>query len=311
MEAHLRRWPKGRIAHADWSVHPAKRWVAIAEGRTITSVEPVGELSSFFARLGPGAFVGFDFPIGLPRAYADAVGISAFRAWLAELGRGRWADFHRPATHAAEIGPYRPFYPQAPGGKRQAHLTAALGVPDMRSLLRACDRATAHRPAASCLFWTLGGNQVGKAALAGWRDLLLPALPGLLIWPFDGPLSEMFPYGNKIVVAETYPGEVYHHLGLQLRKAGGKRSQTARIQAAPHIEAWFKAHGIALAPAVATQLHVGFGAAADGEDRFDALIGLAGMLEVLLSDREPDVGPDPRVEGWVLGQRAGPPAREP
>jgi hypothetical protein len=46
----------------------------------------------------------------------------------------------------------------------------------------------------------------------------------------------------------------------------------------------------------------GFGSGADGEDRFDALVGLIGMLEVLATGREPTVGPDPRVEGWILGQ---------
>jgi len=25
------------------------------------------------------------------------------------------------------------------------------------------------------MFWTLGGNQVGKAAISGWRELLAPA----------------------------------------------------------------------------------------------------------------------------------------
>ena len=49
----------------------------------------------------------------------------------------------------------------------------------------------------------------------------------------------------------------------------------------------------------------GFGADASGEDRFDTLLGLLGLLAVL-DGRQPDFVPDDpaitRWEGWVLGQ---------
>ena len=44
------------------------------------------------------------------------------------------------------------------------------------------------------MFWTLGGNQVGKAMIVGWRDLLAPARRAggdVAIWPFDGALAEL------------------------------------------------------------------------------------------------------------------------
>lgn len=41
---------------------------------------------------------------------------------------------------------------------------------------RKASASSAARRAACPLFWTLGGNQAGKAAIAGWRDILQPAL---------------------------------------------------------------------------------------------------------------------------------------
>ena len=41
--------------------------------------------------------VGFDFPIGIPKAYADIAGIESFAALLPELGRGQWASFYEVA----------------------------------------------------------------------------------------------------------------------------------------------------------------------------------------------------------------------
>jgi hypothetical protein len=53
----------------------------------------------------------------------------------------------------------------------------------------------------------------------------------------------------------------------------------------------------------------GFGADANGEDRFDSVLGVLCVLNVLAGNR-PDTAPaDPwikRWEGWVLGQTAMP-----
>jgi hypothetical protein len=108
--------------------------------------------------------VGFDFPIGLPARYAAAAGVESFRALLPDLGLGRWARFYDVADRASEISVERPFYPHRPGGASQAHLASALGVGHLDELLRLCERRTPTRRKACCLFWTLGGNQVGKGA---------------------------------------------------------------------------------------------------------------------------------------------------
>ena len=55
------------------------------------------------------------------------------------------------------------------------------------------------------------------------------------------------------------------------------------------------------------EIEDGFGAGADGEDRFDAVVGLLGMLGVVRGRRcsgEPDDPVVRRVEGWILGQQA-------
>ena len=49
----------------------------------------------------------------------------------------------------------------------------------------------------------------------------------------------------------------------------------------------------------------GFGDSPVGEDRFDSLVGLAGMLEVVLGKRPemPLMSSETRlIEGWILGQ---------
>jgi hypothetical protein len=60
-------------------------------------------------------------------------------------------------------------------------------------------------------------------------------------------------------------------------------------------------------PALQRTICDGFGADAAGEDRFDCILGLLCVLNVLAGNR-PDTAPnDPwirRWEGWVLGQTA-------
>lgn len=76
------------VAHCDWSVDPRKRWMAVghvgADGdMTASSPTPVGDPGTLIARLRERAqlatvVVGFDFPIGVPKAYADQASITAF-----------------------------------------------------------------------------------------------------------------------------------------------------------------------------------------------------------------------------------------
>ena len=311
--------PPEIVVHADWSVDPAKRWCArairLASGAyAALPPEPVGSLDGFLASLeaaaGPGGtvFAGFDFPLGLPRAYAEAAKIDDFAAALPAFGRGRWRDFYTPAERADEISLRRPFYPARPGGTRHRDLYEALGFSSIGALRRRCDRPTATRFAASPLFWTLGGQQVGKAAICGWRDLLVPARrrgAALSLWPFDGDLGELLDRPGT-VVAETYPGEIYGHLQLRIGAANkSKRRQADRRDDAATLLDWAANKGIEPAAALMADIRDGFGGSANGEDRFDTTVGLFGMLNVALGHRPPG-DPDEHalryIEGWILGQ---------
>ena len=58
-------------------------------------------------------------------------------------------------------------------------------------------------------------------------------------------------------------------------------------------------------PGLAASIDAGFGADAAGEDRFDALIGVLGVINVIEGHRPDGTPDDPwlrRWEGWVLGQ---------
>jgi hypothetical protein len=214
------------------------------------------------------------------------------------------------AATLAETSPARPFYPARgiAGMTRHAH-AQALGLPDADALCRACDRATGERPAGAPLFWTLGANQSGKAAISAWGELLIPALhrpdPPLL-WPFAGPFRHLVAQGG-IAVAETYPAEALRQLGL--RAAGSKRRQTDRAAYAPAILHAMARLGVqADAPALAA-IHAGFGHSTAGEDQIDCLLGALCVLSVVIGQR-PDTAPEhPAIrqwEGWVLGQTALP-----
>ena len=314
------------VAHADWSVDPAKRWVAVAvlaqDGRyRAAAPRPVGPLDAFLDGLGaqggdgPCILLGVDFPIGLPAAYAARAGLDDFTAVLPRLGRGRWRDFFRVAGRPDEVSLARPFFPARPGRKGEfsrRQLVEGLGLAGYAELLRACDRASPGRPAAAALFWTLGAQQVGKAAIAGWRDLLIPARAAgrdLAIWPFDGSLPGLFAPG-RVVVAETYPGEVYGHLGLAFG-AGGKRAQAGRAANAAALIGRARSLGVALDAPLSAAIEDGFGPAPAGEDPFDATVGLLGMINVLRGNRPPGAPDDPvvlEIEGWILGQAPATPA---
>ena len=302
------------VAHADWSMHAAKRWMACAvvrpEGYLALPPAPVGALESFWTRLGAAApsgsiLIGFDFPIGLPAAYAERVGIADFPLALERFGN----DFYEVARTPQQIALARPFYPHSPGGRSRRQLLVGLGFESWQHLHRRCDRSTPDRQAACPMFWTLGANQVGRAAITGWRHLLAPARRGgvdVAIWPFDGTLADLLGT-RRFVVAETYPGEVYGHLGLELRAHGGKRRQAARAANAARLLAWAEHSEVAVAAALAAEIADGFGRDSGADDRFDAVVGLFGLLNVLRGARatgEPDEAVVRRIEGWILGLRA-------
>lgn len=308
-------------AHADWSLDARKRWMAVArlEGGTWTAMapEPVGEARTMPERLlrragGAPVVLGLDLPLGLPRAYAPLAGAADFLAFLDTLTGARAEKFFSVAATLDEVSPARPFYPArgVAGMTRLSH-AQALGFSDARALSRLCDRATPDRPAGAPLFWTLGANQSGKAAIAAWRDMILPArVAGLPVrlWPFEGALASLIAPG-QVVLAETYPAECLRHLAA--RVVGSKRVAEGRASAVPSLRAWAEQSGVALAPELRATTAEAFGTDAAGEDRFDCTVGLFGVLNVLLGARADHIPDDPEImrwEGWVLGQRAMPAA---
>lgn len=304
------------VAHADWGVDPRKRWVAVAAGNvadgwsaTAARVMPDGRdlRLQLAVPLGEQLVAGFDFPIGLPRAYAERAGVRRFLEVLPRLGHGEWADFFGVADLPAEVSINRPFYPRTArvkGAKRQVDLTTALGIA-MSELRRRCELAQPNRSAACPLFWTVGGNQVGKGALAGWEMLRAHPPDALSFWPFDGAFDELLE-SRQTVVAETYPAEFYGHLGLP--RVVSKRRHASRTTHAARLRAAADELGIRLSPGLRAQVDDGFGATAHGEDAFDAFVGLVGMINVISGRRQSGEPSDDEhvktVEGWILGQSA-------
>ena len=257
--------------------------------------------------------LGVDLPIGVPRGYAARRPEPGFLEFL-ETIRG-WPDFFRVCETLADIRTDRPFYPaRGIKGMTRASHSAALGLGGASGLSRACDRATLERPPGAPLFWTLGANQSGKAAIAAWRDMLLPALAsrpsvrlsGVRLWPFEGPFRALLAHGT-VAVAETYPAEALRHLGIKLR--GSKRRQADRAAVAQSLLAAMDRLDVSPEPALVEGVTGGLGADPAGEDRFDCLLGVLCVINVLAGHR-PDTTPADvwltTWEGWVLGQTALP-----
>jgi hypothetical protein len=302
------------IAHSDWSTSPRKRWIATArlvDGRyCLAAPRKVGAglVPSLLASVSQGCVLaGFDFPIGLPWRYGQATRFGNFRQAIVALGRpGEWSQWFEVAEDRIQLSIHRPFYPMRPGGKRQSHLLQALQVNHIDDLRRLCERATSERRQACSLLWTLGGNQVGKAAISGWREVIVPALeePGVSLWPFDGGLGELVDK-SRMVIAETYPAEAYGHVGVAFRPGMSKRRRADRATFAKGLQEWAESREHRLDVQLREVIADGFGDTAEGEDMFDAVLGLCGMLEVAIARRADGCPQSPRVldwEGWILGQ---------
>ncbi|MBE7212730.1 MAG: DUF429 domain-containing protein [Gluconacetobacter diazotrophicus] len=301
------------LLHADWSAGAPGRWVARAERRDggwrVSAPRPVGPLERFvdalFAAPAP-VLAGFDLPIGLPERYGRATGLSGFTAALDEFGGAGWEEVFAVAREPGEVSVRRPFYPaDARRAPRLRHLLEGLGVDTLDELRRRCEHATGRRRAANPAFWCMGANQVGKAAIVGWREVVAPARArGALLWPFDGDLAAL-ERGSRPVLAETYPAEAYGHAGLRFPPGSSKRRAADRRAAMRELPAWLAERGIVPDGEAAAAIADGFDGHRRGDDAFDALAGLLGMIEVA-SGRRP-AGPDRDAdllpwEGWILGQ---------
>ena len=305
------------VYHADWSSSASKRWCAKAilgaDGR-YTASEPatVGGLKSLLSDLRREAgevgtvFAGFDFPIGLPAHYAKRAGISKFRDFLPKLGLGVWKNFYSVCDKPEDVSVYRPFYPNGGyTGRRKADLFQGHGVTSIEALLRRCERGGNGQKQACSLFWTLGGNQVGKAALIGWRDVLAPAIQDgskILLWPFDGPLDSLFKPGYA-VIAETYPAECYGWFSD--RPLGSKGDPENRKQFSVLLLDWAGVNNVIIDDGLRKEMRDGF--LTGDDDAFDAIVGLFGMLQICIGLRdsgEPDDETIRETEGWILGRQS-------
>jgi hypothetical protein len=317
---HSPPWLPDRIAHADWGTAPTKRAVAMAERQDGAFRAHAPSIFGNRGRLlddmglhgGQGTtLLGFDFPIGLPRVYAAQAGADRYVSWLRSLPDD--TTLFNVARDIADVSPARPFFPQnitvkRPGIKSQFREALGLSAEDM---LRRCDRKHCTRNAASEMFWCLGASGVGKATLAGWRDTLRPALRDLhhrfSVWPFDGQLVDLLATSDAVLV-ETYPADAYLQLGLSIGHPGASKTrQEDRRADARRLLDWCAEHAVLPDERLTEQILDGFGPSPSGEDPFDAVVGLFGMIDTLHRAVEPDLPDDPAirsVEGWMFGQHA-------
>lgn len=207
----------------------------------------------------------------------------------------------------SEITLCRPFYPYAPGGTRREHLHLGLGLaaPELRRRCEGTDAGT--------LFWTLGGKQVGRGALAGWQLLAAPGHrePGIALWPFAGPLPRLLDGGGRIVVVETYPREYYQYIrppGAQAPR-WSKRRRVDRLTLVPACSDGrnhLGSPGTRYPPPRRRWLL----RRGEREDEFDFVIGLLAMIGVVtgaIPAGEPlDDAAITTIEGWILGRSQTP-----
>lgn len=306
----------GRLVHSDWSTGKNKRWVAVAErkssGWLISEPALVGPSEQFLNREFAHAqdravLLGFDFPIGLPISWGLRSGLGDFLSALPILGQDTWSDFFNVAKKREEISLNRPFYPHAPGGTRRDHLVSAHGVGTFGDLLRLCEHRQARQKKDACsIFWTLGGDQVGKAAIAGWQEIVRPArMRGARLWPFDGPIGELSKTSG-LCIAETYPALAYPIVGAAFKPGESKKNQANRRAKLAIAQRWADNRSVEIAPEAQQLISDGFGPRKSGEDPFDALFGLLKMIAVVDGKHPESSQQLPREvlawEGWILGR---------
>lgn len=266
--------------------------------------EPALFLASIRATIGvyEVALIGFDFPIGLPCQYALNAGILDFKSGLARFGRDEWADFYEVSAHPSLRQPFYPPPTRLKGQYDRATLVRALESSTYSDLLRLCDQKTVGRRAAQSVFFTLGGAQVGRAAISGWRDVLAPAIGRVRLWPFDGDI-EVLMEEPGLTVVEIYPTEAYNHLGVRIGAGTGRKKGVLldRKEATSHLVSLFKTGPIKFSSEAKSVIEAGF----ESDDDFDAIMGLLSMLLIVTGQRSagvPDVPSVRGVEGWIFGQ---------
>ena len=117
------------------------------------------------------------FADGLPRAYAAALPERDFLHFLAATAMR--PEFFQVCATLAEVRPDRPFYPARGmlGMTRAAH-ASALGLADAAGVVARLRPGHGGATGGRAAVLDARGEQVGKAAIAAWQAMLLPALAG-------------------------------------------------------------------------------------------------------------------------------------
>jgi len=109
---------------------------------------------------------------------------------------------------------------------------------------------------------------------------------------------------GKIAIAETYPAEYYGWFPPEPLRGKGKVE--IRRVVGSHLTNWAASLDLSLEPTLLCMIEKGF---PEGDDAFDAVVGLFGMIEVVTGRRqsgEPSGDRITMLEGWILGQVAAP-----
>ena len=310
------------IIHADWGARANKRWsvratrsagnYSLSASRLVGDVHALLVSAAAEARAGKTVLLGFDFAIGVPAAYADQRGAKNF---LKMIETEAPAFFATTAFSTSSIE--RPFcqpdpsWNDIPGGpgEKERNILEKIGL-DPSTSLRRCERRTATRGDAACVFLPKPAKQVAGATRAGWLEVLRPVLTDselrkvFRVWPFDGADLSSLVRPGLVTIVETYPAELYAHLGMSgfSKTNRGWRLDQADLllasDAAPHLDDELRA-----------EIETGFGGGEDGEDRFDAMVGALGLVRIAMGLDRCDVPEDAvvrDVEGWIVGRPLDP-----
>jgi energy-coupling factor transporter ATP-binding protein EcfA2 len=302
------------IIAIDWSSQPSARSLTQVKLSLDSGSYEVDEtpqvvlspktlINHFKAQTAVGAvvLVGFDFPIGLPRAYAVNLQLRNFRAALEEFDKNlAWSQFYVPTDHPT---PHQPFSPSNPTSRlKRAELASAIGLTSDGDLLRLCDRRTATRYQAESVFYLRFAKQVGRSAIEGWQEIISPMRREVRIWPFDAPLAKLL-LEPGLVITEIYPAEATTQLGLPLGPGTGKskRRREDRARCREILQAAAESSNIVLSQTVRQTIDGGF----ESEHHFDSFVALLSMVQVVQGKLPCDLPDDESVqsiEGWILGQ---------
>jgi hypothetical protein len=109
---------------------------------------------------------------------------------------------------------------------------------------------------------------------------------------------------GKVVITETFPAECYGWFSGD--RFGSKRKIDDRKRFGASLLRWADEHTVAVEGGLRMEIQGGF---PKGDDAFDAVVGLFGVLKVCLGERatgEPDECIIRQVEGWILGRESYP-----